>query len=250
MEIGMQQIDTPEGQLNVYGTKPECVAKGGLIVIHEVWGLLDHTKDVADRFAREGYVVAAPDLMTGTSIEGLVGPKLFKDFSDPERRPKMQTEFRKIMGPLKSPEFSEKTMNRLQALYTWLQNQPETNGKVGVVGFCFGGTYSFELAAVEPGLIAAVPFYGHASEDPEELRTITCPVLAFYGEQDANLMEQLQKLKPAMKAANVTFKDTVYPGAGHAFFNDQNPFTYNEAAARDSWRQTLVFLDKHFNVGT
>jgi carboxymethylenebutenolidase len=249
MKTGMQQLETPVGALPVYGALPEGNAKGGLIVIHEVWGLLDHTKDVADRFAKAGYIAVAPDLMSGTAIEELVGPELFKDFSDPERRSAVQVEFRKIMGPLQSPEFSEKTIARLRALYTWLKQQPETGGKVGVVGFCFGGTYSFELAATEPDLVAAVPFYGHASEDATKLAAISCPVMAFYGDQDANLMEQLPKLKSAMKMAKVTFSDTVYPGAGHAFFNDQNPLTYNEAAAKDAWQKTVQFLDKCFSVG-
>jgi carboxymethylenebutenolidase len=248
MKSGMQEIDTPEGSLKVYGAMPKGAAKGGLIVIHEVWGLLDHTKDVADRFAEAGYVAAAPDLMAGTPVEDLVGPELFKDFSDPERRSLVQTEFRKIMGPLRSPEFSEKTLRRLRALYAWLKSQPETGGKVGVVGFCFGGTYSFELAAEEPDMVAAVPFYGHASEDSEKLRPISCPVLAFYGDKDRNLMEQLPKLEPAMKTAGVDFTDTVYPGVGHAFFNDQNPLTYDEDAAKDAWQKTISFLDEQFGA--
>jgi carboxymethylenebutenolidase len=248
MKSGMQRIDTAEGSLELYGAMPENKAKGGLIVIHEVWGLLDHTKDVADRFAKAGYVVAAPDLMAGTPVEDLVGPELFKDFSDPKKRAHMQTEFRKIMAPLNAPEFSQKTVHRLRALYDWLQRQPETGGRVGVVGFCFGGTYSFELAAAEPGLVAAIPFYGHASGDPEELRSITCPVMAFYGEKDANLIEQLPKLKTNMKTAKVDFRDFVYPETGHAFFNDQNPLTYNEAAAKDAWKKTITFLDEQFSV--
>jgi carboxymethylenebutenolidase len=248
MKPGMQEIDTPEGPLNIYGALPEGAAKGGLIVVHEVWGLVGHTKDVADRFAKAGFFVAAPDLMAGTAVEELVGPKLFEDFSDPERRAQMQVEFRKIMGPLNSPEFSQKTLGRLKALFAWLKSQSETGGKVAIIGFCFGGTYSFELAGAEPDLVAAVPFYGHASEDSEALKTITCPVMAFYGDQDANLMEQLPKLKPAMAEAHVRFTDTVYPGVGHAFFNDQNPLTYNEAAAKDAWQKTNTFLDEQFRA--
>jgi carboxymethylenebutenolidase len=248
MKSGMQHIDTADGSLKLYGAQPEGKSKGGIIVIHEVWGLLDHTKSVADRFAEAGYTVAAPDLMAGTAVEELVGPDLFKDFSDPERRSLVQVELRKIMGPLKSPEFSEKTIARLRALYQWRKEQPETGGKVGVVGFCFGGTYSFELASIVRDLVAAVPFYGHASDDPEKLRPITCPVMAFYGAQDTNLMEALPGLQAAMKSAKVNFTDTVYPHAGHAFFNDQNPVTYNDVAAKDAWKKTIAFLDEKFKV--
>jgi carboxymethylenebutenolidase len=248
MKPGMQHIDANGELLEVYMALPEGKAKGGLIVIHEVWGLLEHIKNVTNRFAAEGFVTIAPDLLADTDLEALVTPQLFKDFSVPERRAQMQVEFRKIMGPLSSPEFSQKTTSRLKGLFAWLKAQPETGGKVAVVGFCFGGTYSFELAANEPELIASVPFYGHASEDPEQLKAVTCPILAFYGDKDENLMNQLPKLRAVMAEAHVDFRETVYSGAGHAFFNDMNPLTYNEAAAKDAWQKTLAFLDDNFRA--
>ncbi|MEJ0073492.1 MAG: dienelactone hydrolase family protein [Candidatus Saccharibacteria bacterium] len=112
---------------------------------------------------------------------------------------------------------------------------PATHECVAVTGFCFGGSYSFALAASEPRLKAAVPFYGHANlEDIDALRKIACPILAFYGENDAGLMENLPNVKSEMEAAGVAFTAQVYPDCGHAFFNDTNPFAYNAPAAKDS----------------
>ncbi|MBP2413454.1 dienelactone hydrolase [Arthrobacter stackebrandtii] len=110
------------------------------------------------------------------------------------------------------------------------------------MGFCFGGTYAFALAVAEPRLAGAIPFYGHAEYPVTELATIACPVLAFYGADDARLMEALPVLSERMAEAGVDFRPTVFPGAGHAFFNDSNPPMYRSDAARASWREALDFL--------
>jgi carboxymethylenebutenolidase len=107
-----------------------------------------------------------------------------------------------------------------------------------------GGTYTFSLAAAEPRLRAAVPFYGHAEFKDAELGAIACPVLAFYGGKDTALMEELPGLKGRMAAAGVDFETVVYPETGHAFFNDTNRYTYNAEAAADAWTQALAFLDR------
>jgi carboxymethylenebutenolidase len=246
MDKGMIDIETSEGPLSFYRAAPKTKAKGGIILIHEVWGLDDHIKDVADRFSSAGYYVVAPDLLAGTELESLITPKLFKKFIDPEKRSAMQVEFRKIMGPLQSPEFSKRTIERLKSLFSWLSKQPETDGKVAVLGFCFGGTYSYALAVAEPTLVAAVPFYGHSDQDVESLKRVSCPILAFYGENDDNLIGKLPEVIERTSSAGVKFKHKVYPGAGHAFFNDRNPTTYNKDAAEDSWKLTIKFLDENF----
>jgi carboxymethylenebutenolidase len=119
---------------------------------------------------------------------------------------------------------------------------------VAVCGFCFGGSYSYSLAISESRLKAAVPFYGHASTEISELQKINCPVLAFYGEKDENLMSTLPELKENMKAAGVNYEAVVYPNCGHAFFNDTNKFAYNQEAATDAWQRTLRFLAANTNV--
>ena len=131
---------------------------------------------------------------------------------------------------------------KLEDCFNWLADQPETQGRVAALGFCFGGTFTFALAVSEPRLSAAVPFYGNADQSEKELAGIKCPVLAFYGEQDTNLINQLPQLEARMQAAKVQFEYKVYPGTGHAFFNDSSPARYNRLAAEDSWQRTLAFF--------
>jgi carboxymethylenebutenolidase len=226
--------------LPVYVAEPAGEARGAVIVIHEVWGLTDHIKDICDRVAAEGYVALGPNLFSETNIEEMVSDELAESLFDPERRTAVQPQLRAIMAPIQAPDFAEGATGKLQVCYDYLAEKVGHN--VAVMGFCFGGTYSFQLAMTEPRLKAAVPFYGHAEFGVEQLRHISCPVLAFYGEQDERLVTQLPELKQAMKTAGVDFRPVVYPGCGHAFFNDSNKFAYNAEAAADAWQKTLDFL--------
>lgn len=243
----MISLDYRGTELAAYEARPEGAMneiKGGIIVIHEVWGLNDHTRDIADRFAAEGYIVVAPDLLSETDI-AKYADTLQLDMFNPEKRNEAQPKVRALMAPMNAPGFGEKTLGRIRACFDYLYDLPEVRQRVAVTGFCFGGSYSFALATSEPRLKAAVPFYGHADvSDPAKLAGIQCPILAFYGENDANLMGTLPGVKAAMAKAGVDFTAEVYPDAGHAFFNDTNPFAYNEDAARDAWQKTLDFLRK------
>lgn len=245
--MGKMTEFTYEGEkFPVYVAKPTGHVKGGLIVIHEIWALNDHTKDIADRFANEGYVVVAPDLLTMTDI-AKHADTLSLDLFNPERRHEAQPILRELMTPTREPEFGKATLGKLKLCFDYLYGLPEVEQKVAVTGFCFGGSYSFTLAINEPRLVAAVPFYGHAPMDPDELAKIKCPILAFYGEKDEGLMSSLTELKEYMKQVGIDFTAVTYPGAGHAFFNNTNHFAYNEAAAKDSWKRTLEFLERHVN---
>lgn len=229
----------------VYLCPPVGKTRGGLIVIHEIWALDKHTKSVADRFAKEGYTVMAPDLLTMTDIANHADT-LALDLFNPEKRNEAQPKLRSLMTPMQEPGFGAKTLGKISACFDYLYTLPHVKQKVAVVGFCFGGSYSFNLAISEPRLRAAVPFYGHAPmNDVAELQKIACPVLAFYGEKDENLMNTLPELKQLMHQAGVNFTAITYPGAGHAFFNNTNHFAFNEAAAHDSWQRTLAFLAQH-----
>jgi carboxymethylenebutenolidase len=115
------------------------------------------------------------------------------------------------------------------------------DGNIGVIGFCFGGTYTFQLAIHDERIKAAVVFYGHPPEEGE-IPNIHCPILAFYGDQDANLMQTLPALKENMGKHGKSFEAVVYPGVGHAFFNDTNARAYNREVADDAWKKTLAFL--------
>lgn len=216
--------------------------RGALIVVHEVWGLVDHTKDVADRFAAEGYLVLAPDLLAEQGPDPELAAELQDKLLDPQTRSQIQPKLREAMAPLRAPGFAEKTLVNMRASFDYLTQIPAVGGRIGVTGFCFGGTYSFSLAVHEPRLRAAVPFYGHTDFSVEQLHGISCPVLAFYGDKDEGLVSKLPELEDSMRDAGVDFTAVVYPGAGHAFFNDTNRRTYREDAAADSWRKTLDFL--------
>lgn len=226
----------------VYISKPTRSVRGGIIVIHEVWGLVDHTKDIADRFAKEGYIALAPNLLSEVGITAQLVGELQEELFDPVRRSQAQPKLRKLMAPMQAPGFGEQTLDRVKQCFDYLFDQKEVEEKVSITGFCFGGSYSFSLAVHEPRLKAAIPFYGHADFSVEQLQKIKCPILAFYGEKDENLMSSLPELKAKMKDAGVDFKAKVYKDCGHAFFNDTNRLTYNSHAATDAWLKTKQFL--------
>ncbi len=216
----------------------------GLIVIHEIWGLIPNIKNISDRFAKEGYSVLAPDLFFDTPLESLAGEKLFKEAQDPETRDEAQKKMREQFGPMRSPEFAKQAVNKLKDCFEYLLDDENVNGNIGVLGFCFGGTYSFALAAAEQRIKASVPFYGQPLEK-DKIPNLNCPVLAFYGEQDTRLIETLPELKENMKIADKNFEAIVYPNCGHAFMNENNTRMYNKEAADDAWKKTLEFLSKN-----
>ncbi len=240
----MGEMVSIDGTLSAYLSEPaEGVRlKGGLMVIHEVWGLVEHMKGVAERFAAEGYLVIAPDLLGKAGPEPEVAAELQDKLLDPQTRSQIQPKLREAMAPLRAPGFAEKTLAALRVGFEYLAGIPAVAGRIGITGFCFGGTYSFSLAVNEPRLRAAVPFYGHADFSVDQLHGIACPVLAFYGDKDEALVSKLPELKDSMREAGVDFTAVVYPGAGHAFFNDTTKRTYREDASADSWRKTLDFL--------
>ncbi len=221
--------------ISCYLAKPTGNIKGAIIVIHEIWGLTDHIKDVTDRFAAEGYVALAPNLLFEVNFSNVNLPELQLDLFDPKKRSEAQPKLRELMTPIQDPSFGSKTVERLKACFDYLYNLPEANQRVAVIGYCFGGTYSFALAVNEPNLKMAFPFYGHADQPANELANIKCPVRAFYGEKDEGLMSSLDDLKSRMNEAKVDFKDKVYKNCGHAFFNDTNTYTYSKEAATDAW---------------
>jgi carboxymethylenebutenolidase len=219
----------------------------GLIVIEEIWGLNDHIKDVAKRFAKEGYIVLSPELLSETGITEKADQSLLEQVKNPATRDEAQKKLRVLFAPLQSPEFAESAIAKLKVCVDYLFAHKQVNSNVGVLGFCFGGTYAYALAAVDSRIKAAVPFYGHAPEPHEEIKGIQCPVLAFYGEQDEGLMSTLPEVKKAMKKYGKDFEAVVYSNTGHAFFNDTNPNRYNKKATEDAWKKSLKFLSGNLN---
>jgi len=242
----MIELDSGGKQFPAYVVRPQGEVKGGLIVIHEAWGLDDHIKSVAERYGSEGYMVIAPDLLSETGITAKLTGDLQEELFDPERRTAAQPKVRELMAPIRAPGFAEQTTAKVQECYDYLAAQENVGERVGITGFCFGGTYSFALAVHQPKLRVAVPFYGHADYSFQELAEIKCPILAFYGENDERLMAQLPELKAKMLEAGVDFTAQVYKDCGHAFFNDTNRFAYNKVAAKDAWEKALEFIEKSF----
>jgi len=231
--------------VKAYLAMPEIEAKGGIIVIHEVWGVDQHIKSVADRFAKEGYVAIAPELLDTSGFSSKEISKIQRSlFLNEAERNKVQPELRKLMAPMQEPQFGEVTIKRLKSVFEYIYGIKEANKSITVIGFCFGGSYSYSLATVEPRLKLSLPFYGHADQTVEELAKINCPVRAFYGKNDLRLISGLDDLKERMKLAKVDYKVKVYEDSGHAFFNDSNPVAYNKDAATDAWNEVTSELAK------
>lgn len=230
-----------------YYTSPDTLGivekRPGLIVIEEIWGVNDHVRSVADRFALEGYTALSPELLPAGVLEQLT-PQIQKDLFDPEKRNEVQPMLREAMQPIHQPDYADNAIAILKACVDFLLADEHSNGSVAVLGFCFGGSYSFNLAAQDSRIKAAVPFYGHPPT-ADLIPNIACPILAFYGENDAALMESLPQLKEDMAKNGKDFEAVMYQGVGHAFFNDTNERAYSVESAHDAWEKTLAFLRKN-----
>jgi len=233
--VVMAYVATPE---------PDVICHGAVIVLHDIWGLTDHIKSVADRFATLGYYVLAPDLLFATAEKRAQAVEMQKDLFS------VQTEVREaairklqtLLTSTQTPQFASLTLARLESCFEYVYNQPVVRQKVAIVGFGFGGTYTYSLAVRDSRLRAAIPFYGHAAYHELELRHISCPILAFYGARDGRSVRELATLGPHMLHAGVQFTPVIYDDAGPSFFNESNSATYNHEAATDSWHRTVNFL--------
>jgi len=206
--------------------------KGGakrpaIIVVQEWWGVNDHIKDVARRYAHQGYVVIAPDLYSRLGNKVTANPD----------------EAGKLMGALKQ----EDGLKDLKATVAYLKTVPEVDAaRIGVTGFCMGGSYALMLPCVSPDLKAAVPFYGQVPSPDAPLQNLSAPVLYIYGEEDGWITKaDVQRLATALKKYNKPGEIKTYPGAPHAFFNDTRKDVYKAAEAKDAWARALAFFKQH-----
>jgi carboxymethylenebutenolidase len=162
-----------------YRAEPVGELRGALVLIHEIWGLVDHIEDVADRYAAEGYLVIAPDILSHGGVTPEVGQELARLMAGTEEeRAKAQPLMREKLAPVNVPEYAEWAVGALKSVVDYLVAQPDVDGRIGVLGFCFGGSYSFALAAADRRIRGAVSFYGFPPETAQ-LAHLDCPVLAF-----------------------------------------------------------------------
>lgn len=246
----MNKKDVTIGGMPAYHVYPDDGQKHpGLVVIHEIWGLNEHIKDVANRFAEKGYSVLAPNLFHGLSFEGKIDHSLLDEMRNPETRDEAQKKMRALLAPIQAPDYADEALSQLKECVDYLLADKHVSGKIGVLGFCFGGTYALALAADDTRISASVPFYGQPLP-AEKIKTLACPVLAFFGEEDAGLMSSLPAFKEGMQKAGKSFEAVVYPHTGHAFFNDTNVRMYNAEAAQDAWNKTLDFLANNLDNET
>jgi carboxymethylenebutenolidase len=194
----------------------------GILVIHENRGLNPHIEDVARRLALENYLVLAPDALA--PLGGYPGD---------------EDKARASFATLEQP----KTREDMIAAFRFLKTHPGCTGKVGAVGFCYGGGIVHMLATRLPDLAAGVPFYGN-TPPPEAAATVKAPLLVHLAEKDERINAAWPAYEAGLKAANATYTAHVYAGAQHGFNNDTTP-RYDEASAKLAWARTLEFFNTH-----
>jgi len=199
-----------------------------VIVIHEIFGLSDWIRSVADQLAREGYIAVAPDLISG------LGPNGGGTDSVPTR-----DDVVKLVRAL-TPEAATA---RLNAVRDYAIHLPAANGQSATLGFCWGGGRSFAYAATQPGLNAAVVYYGTPPE-LADMAHVQAPVLGLYGGDDARVDATIPPTEAEMKKLGKSYEPHVYPGAGHGFLRAQGERT-NRKATQEAWPRTLAFLKEH-----
>jgi carboxymethylenebutenolidase len=224
-------VQSPQGHGTIRGhyvrpANASATAKvPAILVVHENRGLNPYIEDVARRFGTENFIAFAPDGLT--SVGGYPG--------DDERG-----------GQLFQQVDRAKMMEDFVAAVEWLKTRPESTGKVGAVGFCFGGGVASTLATRIPDLGAAVSFYG-SPPPAADVAKIKAPVLVHHGENDTRLVGTWPAYQQALSAAGVVHEGYVYPNAQHGFHNDTTP-RYDEAAAKLAWERTLAWFNKHLRT--
>ncbi len=198
----------------------------GVVVIHENRGLNPHIRDVTRRMGTEGFLGFAPDMLS--PLGGT---------------PSDQDRARQMLGTLNADE----TVARLAAAVPFLASHPESTGKIGVVGFCWGGGMVNRLAAAGTSLNACVSYYGRQLPT-DEVPKISAPLLLHYAGLDQRINAGIADYEEALKASNKTYEIYMYEGANHAFNNDTNAARYNREAADLAWNRTVNFLKKYLSL--
>ena len=228
----MRTAELVEGAFAEPGGAPQP----GVVVIPDVWGLSEHTRDIAQRLAREGFAALALDLYRKTGRPSVEGPAAAMAW------------IRELPDPL----VLETVQEGIDAL---AGNAAVAGRKVGLIGFCMGGQYAWLAACTCRGLSAVAAFYGmlryepglDATKKPREplaaIAALSCPALGLYGREDALIPNaDVDELEARLAQQRQPFEIVRYAGAGHAFLNDTRPAMYRPEPAADAWRRLLAFL--------
>jgi len=216
----------------VYPERPDPAPV--VLVIHEIFGLSDWVRSVADRLAAEGFIAIAPDLISGKAPGGGGSASIDADAA------------RALIARLDPLEVTR----RLDAAVDYALSLPAAARKFGVVGFCWGGSVSFSYATRRPDLGASVVYYGTAPA-PAELARISAPVLALYGGSDARVTSTEAPAAKELERLGKSFDYRIYEGAGHAFLRQQDGMGgANLRAAQDAWPRTIGFLRDKLEDGS
>jgi len=209
------------GALKAYVAEPTTAESSqAAIVVQEWWGLNEHIRDVSRRLARECYFAIAPDLYSRQGHRVATDPN----------------EAARLMGGLKK----EDGIADLQTTVEWLRAQKQTRAaRIGITGFCMGGSYAILLPCENREIAAAAPFYGEIPAD-EKLKQLGCPIFYAYGENDGWIQRaDVERLAAALKKFDKPGEVKVYAGCSHGFFNDTRADVYRPVEAKDAWERTL-----------
>jgi carboxymethylenebutenolidase len=195
-----------------------------VLVIHEWWGLDNQTKSIADRFAGLGYLAFAPDLYHGELAK--LGDSASASV---------------LVG-----KYAADAPAELGRAFDALKQLPDCSGRLGSVGFCFGGRMSLSLALRRP-VDAVCTFYGGGMQNLfDQLDRLRAPVLGLFGDQDQSIpVGTVEEFDRLLTKGGLEHEIVVYPNSGHAFFRDSDPSVYKPEAAKDAWRRTSEFFAKH-----
>ncbi|HYM60457.1 MAG TPA: dienelactone hydrolase family protein [Thermoanaerobaculia bacterium] len=201
-----------------YLAAPAAGRGPAVVVIQEWWGLVPHIEDLVERFAKEGFLAIAPDLYHG------------KKTTSPDEAGRMLMELD-----------GDRAERDIAGAGSYLLSRPDcASKKYGVVGFCMGGALAQYTAAKESSVGAGVSFYGGFKQIPIPWPNLAAPLLLIYGENDGSVTpDSGRKLAGELTALGKKVELTIYPNAGHAFFNDSRPQVYNKTASEDAWKKML-----------
>ena len=228
LEITLKMVEfpssAPRGATDGYLAAPEATGRyPGVLVIQEIWGLVENIKDITRRLAREGYVALAVDLYDGKTVTKLEDGRSIRE------------------------KISEEMMLKdINAGFEYLKSLPNVKpNRIGSVGYCMGGGLSLRLACENRELAAAIVFYGRNPSPVDIIKNINCPILGNYAGEDKGITEaDVNLLKDTLKKYGKTHDIKIYPGAPHGFFNDTRE-SYRPEAAKDAWRRVLGFYSKY-----